>query len=211
MKLTIALIICIFSTITFASGNANQGKGKSVVCAACHGVTGNSLAANYPKIAGQGEAYLYKQLKDFKSGARKDGVMFGMVAALSDTDMQDLAAYFAGQTTALNVAKATKKQLALGKKIYQGGKKDTKTTACIACHGPAGAGIPSAGFPQIALQHADYTAKQLRDFRQVSFNQQADGDTANRNNDYETMMQNVASELTNKEIDALAQYIAGLH
>jgi cytochrome c553 len=108
----------------------------------------------FPKIAGQGEGYIYKQLKDFKSGARKDATMAGMVAALKDQDMQDLAAYYSSQTTAPNVAKKDETMLALGKAIYQGGKKDTKTTACIACHGVNGAGIPSAGFPQISFQHA---------------------------------------------------------
>lgn len=214
MKLSI-LVATIATTLVFSSallaGDINAGKAKSITCTACHGKTGNSLSAGFPKIAGQGEAYLYKQLKDFKSGARKDGTMFGMVMALNDTDMQNLAAYYSAQSTAPNVAKATKQQLALGKKIYQGGKKDTKTTACLACHGPTGAGIPSAGFPQISFQHAAYTAKQLRDFRQVSFNAQTNGKVASRSNDIGTMMQSVASELTDTEIEALAQYISGLH
>jgi cytochrome c553 len=199
-----------FTSVAFAAGDATNGKAKSVTCVACHGVDGNSAAANFPKIAGQGEGYIYKQLKDFKSGARKDATMLGMVAALSDKDMQNLAAYYASQTTQPNVAKKDA-NIELGKAIYLGGKKDTNTTACIACHGPKGKGIPSAGFPQVSFQHAAYTAKQLRDFRQVSFNAQTDGNTASRSNDVSAMMQNVAQGLTDTEIEALAQYISGLH
>jgi cytochrome c553 len=207
----LSLVLSFTSSTLFAGGNANSGKAKSATCVACHGKDGNSASAGFPKIAGQGEGYIYKQLKDFKSGARKDATMAGMVAALKDQDMQDLAAYYSSQTTAPNVAKKDETMLALGKAIYQGGKKDTKTTACIACHGVNGAGIPSAGFPQISFQHAAYTAKQLRDFRQVSFNTQTNGKTASRSNDLAAMMQGVAKDLTDTEIEALAQYISGLH
>jgi len=209
--ITISSLIPVSSVFANTKGDINAGKTKSITCVACHAKDGNSVSAGFPKIAGQGEAYLYKQLKDFKSGVRKDGVMFGMVAALNDDDMQNLAAYFSAQSTMPNVAKKDIKMLALGKKIYQGGKKDTKTTACLACHGPTGAGIPSAGFPKISFQHAAYTAKQLRDFRQVSFNTQTNGKVASRSNDPAEMMRSVASELTETEIEALAQYISGLH
>jgi cytochrome c553 len=209
--LTITLLfISSFAFATEFTGKASAGKTKSTTCTACHGTDGNSMAPNFPKIAGQGALYTYKQLQDFKSGARKDATMAGMVAALSDQDMQDLAAYYAGQTTKANVAKASDEQLALGKKIYIGGKADG-TTACIACHGPKGNGIPVAKFPQISKQHATYTTKQLKDFRQVAINAQTASNTASRSNDYEAMMQNVAKNLTNAEIEALAQYIAGLH
>lgn len=210
----LTLSLLLLSNIAFAAdfeGNANAGKTKSATCAACHGADGNSAAASFPKIAGQGAGYIYKQLQDFKSGARKDATMVGMVAPLSDQDMQDLAAYFSAQATAPNVAKKDDAKLALGKKIYLGGKADTQTTACIACHGPKGAGIPSAKFPRISFQHADYIAKQLRAFRQVAINAQTNGTAASRSNDFEGMMQNVAKGLTDTEIEALAQYIAGLH
>lgn len=213
MKLLSSIIffVILSSSVVFAGGNAANGKLKSITCVACHGVTGNSASSAFPTIAGQGEKYLYNQLKDFKSGARKNGIMLGMVAALNDQDMQNLAAYYASQTTKPNVAKIDAKILEIGKNIYLQGKKETKTTACVACHGVNGAGIPSAGMPQLSFQHAAYTAAQLRAFRQVSFNKQTNGTAAVRNNDMSAMMQNIASELTDSEIEALAQYIAGLH
>lgn len=208
MRLLFILLLMV--NYSFA-GDVVDGKVKSALCVACHGVIGNSIVANIPKIAGQNEAYLYKQIKDFKSGVRKDSTMFGMVSALSDVDMQNLAAYYSSQNEELNSAKKDPEILALGRSIYQGGKKSTKTTACLACHGPTGAGNPSAGFPKISSQHATYTAKQLRDFRQVSFNKQTNGKIHSRKNDYKGMMQDIASELSDNEIEALAQYIAGLH
>jgi len=128
--------------------------------------------------------------------------------SLSDQDMEDVAAYYSIQTISENSAKGSEEMIELGRKIYVGGKMDTQTTACIACHGPKGKGIPTAGFPAVAAQHADYTASQLKAFRQYSINQQTDSDGVERVNE---MMNNVAMGLTNEEIDALSQYIAGLH
>jgi cytochrome c553 len=209
--LILSLVLTTFSSFTLAEGNVEAGKDLSAMCAGCHGADGNSVLSNFPKLAGQGEGYLFKQLKDFKYDARQDVAMAGVVASLSEEDMMNLAAYFSSQTITENTAKADAKTIELARKIYLGGKKDTGTTACIACHGPKGKGVPSAKFPAISAQHADYTAKQLIAFRQFAFNQQTGESEPERTNDYEGMMRSVAKGLTTIEIDALAQYIAGLH
>ncbi len=214
MKKTVILmsiIFAAFSSVSFASGDAEAGQAKAAVCMGCHGADGNSLMAMYPKIAGQGEGYLIKQLQDFKSGARPSAMMAGFVATLSEDDMSDLAAHFSSQTVSENTAKADAETIELGRKIYVGGKKDTQTMACIACHGPKGLGIPSANFPAVGAQYAEYTTQQLIAFRQSSINLQTGSSDLARENDYEGMMRNVAKSLTNVEIEALAQYIAGLH
>ncbi len=199
----------LISTQSFAVGDATKGKAKSVTCIACHGVDGNALASTFPKLAGQNEGYLLKQLKEFKSSSRVDSVMTGMVASLTGADMENLATYYASQKVSKGVP-ATGATFALGQKIYRGGKKAIDVTACIACHGPTGKGIPSAGFPALASQHAPYVSKQLKLFRQHSINLQTGENKPSRTNDYEGMMINFTKNLTNKEIDAVAAYISGL-
>jgi cytochrome c553 len=209
LALIFTTVLALISTYTFAAGDAEKGKTKAADCTSCHGVDGNALAPTFPKLAGQSEGYLLKQLKDFKSGARVDGLMAGLVAPLTEKDMADLAAYYAIQ----KVSKGKVMQganLALGQKIYRGGKKATGVTACIACHGPTGKGIPSAGFPALASQHSMYTVKQLKAFRQHSINAQTGAVEPSRTNDYEGMMINFTKSLTNAEIDAVSAYISGL-
>jgi len=210
LALIFTATLAFISVNTFAAGDVAKGKVKSVTCTACHAVDGNSMVPNFPKLAGQGEGYLFKQLKDFKSAERKDGLMAGIVAALSTDDMANLAAYFSKQSVAQGVASKTA-NIALGERLYRGGDKTRGVTACIACHGPKGAGIPSAGFPALASQHAAYTIKQLKDFRQVSINAQTNAKTPSRTNDNRKMMTAITKSLTNAEIEALAQYVAGLH
>ncbi|MBT3456775.1 MAG: cytochrome c4 [Thiotrichales bacterium] len=212
MKKTIIILASILITSLtnpiLAAGDAEAGQAKSATCMGCHGLAGNSTIPNFPKLAGQGKAYIVKQLQYFKSGERGNAMMAGVALSLSDQDMEDVAAYYSIQTISENSAKGSEEMIELGRKIYVGGKMDTQTTACIACHGPKGKGIPTAGFPAVAAQHADYTASQLKAFRQYSINQQTDSDGVERVNE---MMNNVAMGLTNEEIDALSQYIAGLH
>ena len=207
----ISILLLTLSATTLASGDAEAGQAKSATCMACHGLAGNSTIPNYPKLAGQGEGYILKQLQEFKSGVRDNAIMAGVVSLLSEQDMIDIAAYYSIQTISENSAKADEKTIELARKIYLGGKKDTQTTACIACHGPKGLGIPSAKFPALSAQHADYIASQLKAFRQYSINEQTGSDEVARDNDYEGMMRNVAKGLTTVEIEALAEYIAGLH
>jgi cytochrome c553 len=174
----------------------------SQVCAACHSADGNSTAAANPKIAGQFPEYLAKQLADFKpaqgkKAARENPVMAGMVANLSDADMKGLAAFYAGQK-AKPAAAADKDLAALGQKIWRGGIAATGVPACAGCHGPSGAGIP-AQYPRLAGQFSEYTAAQLKLFR--------DGGRAN---DANGVMRGVAARLTEREIRAVAEYAAGL-
>jgi len=207
----VSIVLATLSANSLASGDAEAGQTKSATCMACHGLAGNSTMPNFPKLAGQGEGYILKQLQEFKSGARNNAIMAGVVAILSEQDMMDIAAYYSTQTISENSAKANEETIELGRKIYLGGKKDTQTTACIACHGPKGLGIPSAKFPALGAQHAEYTVSQLKAYRQYSINEQTGSDDLARDNDYEGMMRNVARGLTTVEIEALAQYIAGLH
>jgi cytochrome c553 len=180
-----------------AAGNVENGKAKSVTCQACHGADGNSANPTWPKLAGQHEAYIARQLADFKSGARKDPTMASMVAALNNQDMQDLGAYFAAQT--VNVANAGANWKA-GEAIYRGGDSSKAVPACMACHGPSGAGNPAAGFPALSGQHATYTAKALNDFRSGA-----------RATDQNGMMGDIAAKMSDADIQAVADYIAGLH
>lgn len=170
----------------------------NTVCVACHSADGNSMIPANPKLAGQHYDYLLKQLRDFKSGARKSAVMAGMVATLTPEDMKNLAAFFSSQKMAPGVAK-DKELAAIGQKLYRGGKASNSLPACAACHGPNGSGIP-AQFPRIAGQHADYVETQLKNFR-----------TSDRANDPGNMMQAIAVKMTDKEMKAAADYINGLH
>lgn len=197
--LTAALCTLLgFTAPVFAAGNAAAGKDKSAMCAGCHGADGNSPADAFPKLAGQHEGYLAKQLADFKAAKdRNDPTMLGMVAALTEQDMADLSAFYSGQSVKGGIA--DEKQVALGKAIYQGGNMASGVPACMGCHAPNGAGNPGAKFPALKGQHAKYTAKQLADFRDNK-----------RKNDAGKMMRNVALRMTNEEIEAVSQYIAGL-
>ena len=177
------------------AGNVAAGKDKALVCAACHGADGNSLVPMYPSLAGQSANYIAKQLADFKSGNRKDPVMAGMVAALSKEDMNDLAAFFAVQSTNAGTGESNE----VGHKLYIGGDADKGVTACIACHGVAGKGMKQAGFPSITGQSKDYLKKQLASFRDGS-----------RGNDNNGIMRNIAIKLSDADIEAVAQYITSL-
>jgi len=183
-----------------ATARGDAAKGRPIaesVCAACHGVDGNSPIPVNPNLAGQHPSYIYKELVDFKAGRRKNAAMTPMVASLSEADMHNLAAYFAAQKPAS--AAATDRALATaGQRIYRGGNSDTGLPACSGCHSPDGAGIP-AQYPRLAGQHGDYTVAQLQAFR-----------SGDRSNDANAMMRTIAGRLSDKDMAALAQYITGL-
>jgi len=181
-----------------AAGDASAGKGKAAVCAACHGADGNSPSDMFPKLAGQGEAYLVKQISDFKSGQRKNAIMAPMVAGLSEQDMADLAAYYAGNKT--TPGGVTEELLDAGKAIYRGGNKESGLPACMACHGPTGAGVPAAKWPALSGQYPAYITAQLNAFSSGA-----------RNNDLNSMMQDIAAKMTDDEIKAVSAYASGLH
>jgi cytochrome c553 len=197
-KLAISLMLSLGLVVTAQAGDAASGKQLSAACGACHGSDGNSPAASFPKIAGLGEKYLLKQLKDFKSGARANPIMAGQVAALNETQMGDIAAYFASQTRSVGYAAADK--VALGEKIYRAGNKATGVPACLACHAAGGEGMSAAGFPALGGQHGDYIKAQLVAFQEDK-----------RNNDASKVMRDIAGRMSNKEISAVSAYIQGLH
>jgi len=187
-----------------ASPKVDAAKGQQVaaqICAACHNPDGNSTVAANPKLAGQHADYLYKQLKNFKADGgkpaeRNNPIMGGMVAALTDQDMKNVAAWYASQTQKGEQAKV--QAIESAQKLYRAGDAARGLPACAACHGPAGAGIP-AQYPRIGGQFSEYTEAQLKAFR-----------TGERANDPNKMMRAVAAKMSDVEIKAIADYVAGL-
>jgi cytochrome c553 len=206
-----AAMAILFATsfVTHASeqapAKADPAKGKLVaesICVACHGADGNSMTSANPHLAGQIEPYIYKQLSNFKAAdgkpaARDNAIMAGMVAALTDEDMKNVAAWYASQKLKPEAAKDETK-IALGKKLWRQGDFKKGIPACAGCHGPAGAGLP-AQYPRLAGQFAEYTEAQLKAFR-----------ASERANDPESMMRTIAEKLSDIEIKAVADYAAGL-
>lgn len=174
-----------------AKGAASFG----AVCVACHAADGNSTTPANPKLAQQHPEYLIKQLQEYKSGKRKNPIMQGFAAALSDDDMRNISYWLASQKSKPGFA-SDAELVKLGERIYRGGLADRGIAACAGCHSPNGAGIPSQ-FPHVAGQHADYTDTQLRHFR--------DGTRANS-----PQMTGVTAKMTDREIKAVSDYIAGL-
>lgn len=198
-KLLISLLVSIGLTgVAHAAGDAAAGQAKTAVCAACHSADGNSVVGNFPKLAGQGEKYLLKQLNDIKSGARVVPEMTGMLTNLSDQDLADIAAYFSSKKVALGQAAAD--QVELGQKIWRAGVAEKGVAACTACHGPTGHGIDSAAYPSLSGQHAQYVESTLNKF--------AKGE---RDNDPAQMMRDIAGKLNAAEMKAVSQYVQGLH
>ena len=164
------------------------------------------MVPTFPKLAGQNELYIIKQLHDIKSGARQVLPMAGIVPNLSDQDIEDLAAYFSSQKVKIG---ATDPKLApLGQKIYRAGVQADGVPACAACHGSNGKGTPGAGFPALSGQYATYVAAQLKAFRAAG---REDAEGARRTNDPNKMMQVIAARLSDNDIAALASYVQGLH
>jgi cytochrome c553 len=192
------LVLASFAPATvLAAGSAEAGQAKAAVCAACHGVDGNSFNPEWPVLAGQNAAYQVASLKAFKSGERVNVLMSAQVATLTDQDMEDIAAFFASKPRQPKAADQSKLQN--GERLYRGGNKESSIAACIACHGPNGSGNAPAGYPAIGGQHAVYTAQQLRAYR-----------SGERKSDLNQMMRNNTARLTDAEIDAVASYVQGL-
>lgn len=172
-----------------------KGEASFAVCGACHGPDGNSVLPVNPKLAQQHPQYLVKQLQEFKAGKRANPIMMGMAAGLSDDDMKNIAFWVASKAATPGEAKE-KDLLAMGERIYRGGIVDRQVPACAGCHSPNGAGIP-AQYPRLSGQHAEYTVAQLTAFR--------DGIRQNSQ-----QMSGVAGKMNDREIKAVADYIAGL-
>lgn len=181
------------------AAKVDPAKGQAIstqVCGACHTADGSRGSPANPILQGQHPEYLFKQLTEFKSGKRDSAVMKGMAATLEEADMKNVAAFYASKEAKPGAAK-NKDLVVLGEKIYRGGIADRKVPACAGCHSPTGAGIP-AQYPRLSGQHTDYTTLQLTNFR--------DGIRKNNN-----VMAGVAAKMNDREIKAVADYIAGLH
>jgi len=203
IRLLPAVLALVLSPLVHAAEPApaakpDLAKGQATstnVCGACHAADGSRGAPANPIIAGQHPAYIVKQLAEFKSGKRDNPIMKGMAATLSDADMANVAAFYASKSAKPGFAK-NKDLVALGEKIYRGGIADRNIAACSGCHSPNGAGIP-AQYPRLSGQHADYTEAQLTAFR-----------NGTRTNS--PQMTGVAAKMNDREIKAVADYIAGL-
>lgn len=223
-KLLIASIALALSATTgpaHAQGNSAAGKTKAAACAGCHGENGNSLMGQFPKLAGQHETYLSKQLQAFKDGSRVSPMMAPLVVSLDNEAIADLAAYYAANKISANDRAALpvdnddeddsdapqkseqakkaelNKVLLQGSDLYRNGDLSREVSACIACHGPYAEGNKPAGFPSLHSQHAEYVIKALTDFKSGA-----------RSNNPENMMHMIAKKMTDQEIKAVAYYIS---
>jgi cytochrome c553 len=196
-------------------GDAKAGATKAGACAACHGLDGNPSDPQYPRLAGMPERYVATQLALFKSGERTGGmaaVMVPMAAPLSAQDMRDLGAFFAQQKAGAGIADDTviadgpnkgMKFYQVGEKLFHGGDAERGIPACMACHGPSGAGNPGPAYPHIGGQQAAYVQRRLEEYRA--------GTTNERDRHNFDVMATVAHQLTDEEIGSLASYVQGLH
>ena len=203
MKKVVIVIVSVFIgnasvQLALAQGDAAVGRSKAAICATCHGAEGNSELPMNPKLAGQNATYITKQLMDYKSGVRSNQTMSAMVLNLSEQDMLDISAWYSSQQVTLQGADP--KFVELGESLYRAGNKELAVPACSACHSPTGRGNAPAGFPSLGGQHAEYTLQQLKDFR-----------AGVRQNDESSMMRIVVERLTDRELEALASYVSGLH
>ena len=209
-KLIVGLVMLAgFTGLALAEeGDAARGENLVQQCAACHGAGGASTTASFPKLAGQSENYLLKQLHDIQSGARVVTQMAGQLDNLNDGDLADIAAYYAEQEK--TVGTADPELVELGEQLYRGGNPETGVPSCAGCHSPTGAGNDPAGFPMLSGQHADYIASQLHKF-QAGYRAEEPSDDARTNDGESMMMRTTAFRLKDFEIEALASYINGLH
>jgi cytochrome c553 len=196
-----ACLLAIFSQQAVAGGDAAAGQAKSAICSACHGADGNSIVPQWPKLAGQHEEYLDRQVTLIKSGARPVPEMVGIVAPLSDQDIADISAWFASLQMSAGVAK--EEDVPGGQRLWRAGDMKSGVPACSACHGPAGEGNPLAGYPALAGQQEVYVASMLKRFRA--------GENWGSKDVSSQVMNGVAARLTDDDIKFLASYIQGLY
>lgn len=195
--IALLLVVLVQWGSAHAEGSVQDGQAKSAVCAACHGVDGNSVNPEWPSLAAQHPEYMVRQISAYQSGDRQDVLMTAQATALSDQDKADLAAYFSAQS--LTPREADAALVGRGERLYRGGDPERGITACIACHGPQGRGNPLAGYPLVAGQHATYIANQLRLY--------ASGE---RRSDPNQMMRMIAGRMTEDDIRSIAAYMQGL-
>jgi len=188
------------ATAAVKPGDATAGQGKAAVCGACHGMDGNSTDPQYPKLAGQSEAYIVNQLNSFKVGHRQNPIMLGMATPLSEQDMHDIGAYFASKTSLPGVADQA--LVERGEQLYRQGDTTKGVPACMACHSIDGRGNPGAMYPQLTSQHAQYIEATLKSWH--------DG-TVWGEGPHSQIMPGIAKKLDEKDIAAVASYVEGLH
>lgn len=183
-----------------ANADANAGSEMITTCAACHGQDGLSIGPTFPNLAGQQMSYVAKQIMDIRDGRRDVAQMTGMVDHFTDQDAWDVAAYFSEQTPNLGQAKSDPELLARGEELYRAGDIAQGIPACTSCHGPTGAGVGSAVFPALSGQHTQYAVSTLKDFA-----------AGERHNDPNMMMRNIASKLSDSDMEAVSNYVLGLN
>jgi cytochrome c553 len=217
-KFILTAMVVVFSTFVmvadaFSSSEVYAGdieKGKELAgatgCMGCHGADGNSPVPNFPKIAGLGSKYIYRQLQNVRDGNRIIASMAGLVDNYDDVQLKDLAVFYNSQTLQITGAKPLEVKvnagikvdsLKIGARVYRAGNLDTNVPSCIGCHSPRGLGNEPAGYPRLGGQYPEYIAKQLRAYR--------DGEREHE------IMNTVAKNMTNAEIDSVANFIAGLN
>ena len=193
------LIILTAAIFVLGAGDPNSGKEKVAVCSACHGADGNSVVGLWPSLAGQNEKYLVKQLRLVKSGDRVIDSMVGLLDNLEDSDLEDIAAFYASQKN--KVGQAEESKIELGRKLYYAGNLEKGIPACSACHSPRGLGNGPAAYPLLSGQQPDYVTKALKDYRS--------GERVNE--DPSKIMAAIAYKLDDVEIDALSSFVHGLY
>ena len=197
-KLICGLALMLLPLTLLAAGNVEAGRQKAATCVVCHGPDGNSNNPTWPNLAGQHAEYIRKQLEDYRSGHRKNDQMAPMAMVLSDQDIADLAAYYASLKP--RIGHTRPENLEAGERLYRAGDVTMGLAACMACHGPAGTGNPAANYPRINAQHAEYTELQLKAFK-----------AEERANDRNGIMRDIAGRMSNDSIEAVADYLQGLH
>lgn len=202
MRALITLLLLFGAGSCFAvAGDPDRGKTLTETCVACHGDDGNSTVSLWPKIAGQHEDYLYKQLEAFhegEEGPRYDPNMYSMLSSFNEQDMRDLSSYYASQK--MTIGKAAADLFEMGQSIYRGGDMQSGVPACIGCHGAQGKGNGPANFPRLSGQNEEYTAQQLKNYRDGS-----------RQTDPNEIMRDIASRMSDQQIEAVSNYVAGLY
>lgn len=189
---------------TLPVGDTGVGKGLVAQCAACHGASGVSSNSDWPNLAGQGEKYLFSQLKYFQTGERENVLMMAVIPylkTLTDSQLQDIAAFYSAQSASVGQAKDNQELLARGEWLYRAGDPKKGIPACTACHGLAGNGLNQAGFPAVSGQQINYLQTTLKDYRS----------NARNAGNYASVMQAVAVNLSDSDIEAVANYMHGLY
>ena len=193
------LLVSFSATAQLEDADPMRGETSAAVCAACHGQNGNSMSPQWPNLAGQHADYIYEQLQYYKSGERNNAIMLGQAAGLDEQTMADLAVYYEGLEA--EIGETPEELLTTGRSIYMGGIAEKGVPACVSCHGPAGMGVPGSGYPRLSGQKVQYTTDQLMLYR--SGERSGYGQAA--------VMNEIAVNLTDEEIQAVANYVRGLY